>query len=221
MKLAFYILFFLPGVAIPQGLTEGSAIKIPIEGSNEVVLYAAHDCVHCYYYLPTDLKVTTKPGNTIPEISLTTWKNDETSVTSGGILHFLAAWGLSAEREKTVKEILTKRDSLAVIIGPVQVNGASAVIDGKDNLAEILNASLQNRPLAPTTPGSKMAFSFRLTERNIADFLYYTNHPEKTNSKLKTTYTYAVRTADGQERINVVVLSLPFKKILTLIKESK
>lgn len=220
MRFVVYILLFIPIVTLSQTLTEGSMIKVRPGEGQDIVLYAAEDCAHCYYYLPSDLKVSTKPGNKIPEVSLTTWKKDESSIIAGGIFHFLTSWGLSPEREKSVYKILSERDSLAVIMGPVLVNdGGAVLIEGKDKLSGVLNAAWQQKPLAPTTPGAKMAFSFRFREGDIADFLHYVHHPEKTNTNLKATYTYAVKTAYGQERINTLTLLLPFKQILSIIKE--
>jgi hypothetical protein len=220
MKLALYILL-MPWVTLSQTLTEGSKVKVAPAGGEEVVLYSVQDCDHCYYYLPSSLRISMKKDDGKPEASLVTWKDDKTSKAIGGILHFLVEWGLKAGYEKDVQKVLrSERDSVAVIMGPVMVDAydSGTVIDGNDKLSGILTASLKNIPSVPSTPGAKMALSFRFTEKEIEDFLYYVHHPEKVKTNLKVTYTYSVHSVSGLVRTHKTTLRLPFRKILATVK---
>jgi hypothetical protein len=133
----------------------------------------------------------------------------------------MVEWGLKPGSEKDVQKVIrSARDSVGVIMGPVLVNAydSAAVIDGNDKLSDILTACITNRPSIPSTPGAKMALSFRFSEKEIEDFLYFVNHPDKVNTNLRVTYTYSVKTGSGQVRSNKTTLRLPFRQILTTIK---
>ena len=222
MKLLIYILLFIPGYVSSQSLIEASRTSYKGESGGEVILYAAHDCEHCYYYLPTDLRISLK-ANSTPEVSLVTWKNDSESDIIGGVFHLLVTWGLTAEREKTVKEFLhAKHDSLAVVMGPsVLTPLGGLIIKGDDKLADILRRSLSSVPLTPTTPGSKAAFSFRFTENEIQSFLYYVKNPGKTTTQLEAVFTYEVMSVLGLTQTRRATINLPFKEILQLVKNTK
>lgn len=149
------------------------------------------------------------------------WQEDKTSKVTGGILHFLVEWGLKAGVDKEVQQLLrSTRDSLGVIMGPVMVKSNSySVIEGDGRLSRILLASLSHTPSVPTTPGAKMALSFRFTEKEIEDFLYFMDHPDKAQANLRVTYTYEVHTVEGQMQTHETTLRLPFRQILTTVKQ--
>jgi len=221
MKLALYILILMPFGTTCQTLVEGSMLRVTPADGAEVTLYSAHDCEHCYYYLPSCLRISTKNDKGTPEASFVTWKDDETSKTTGGILHFLVEWGLKAEQEKDAQRVLRSvRDSIGVIMGPVTVyaDDSSTVIDGNDKLSGILIASLKNTPSVPSTPGAKMALSFRFTDKEIEDLLFYVHHPEKTKTDLKVSYSYTVQTTSGALQTHTTTLRLPFRQILATVK---
>lgn len=221
MKLALYILLMIPLETWPQTLSEASKMEVTSADGEEVILYSAYECNQCYYYLPSSLRISAKDRR--PEASFIIWEEDKTSKVTGGILHFLVEWGLKAGIDKEVQEMLrSTRDSLGVIMGPVMVSTSSyPVIEGDDRLSRILLASLTNTPSVPTTPGAKMALSFRFTEKEIDDFLYYVNHPAKAATNLRVTYTYDVHTVEGQMRTHSTTLRLPFSQILTTVKQSR
>lgn len=221
MKNLLFILLLTPLMSLSQILTDESKVSIIPPGNEGLVLYAAADCDHCYYYLPSSLRVASRGAKGTPEVSLVTWKDDENAKTTGGILHLLVEWGLKSDHEKNVQKALrSTHDSLAVLMGPVLVTAydSGGVIDGNDKLSSLLNACLNNTPTIPTTPGAKMALSFRFTEKEIDDFLYYMKHPEKSKADIRMAYTYSVQTASGMQRINRTTLRLPFREILTTIK---
>jgi hypothetical protein len=221
MKLALYILLIIPLEAESQLLAEASRIELTSKDGEEIVLYSTYDCDQCYYYLPTSLRIS-KNGRT-PETSFILWREDKTSQVIGGILHFLVEWGLDTGVDTEVQRTLRSgRDSVAVIMGSVLVSNSSySVIEGDDRLARLLSASMKNTPSVPTTPGAKMALSFRFTEKEIEDFLYYLKNPDKVATNLRITYTYAVYTVEGQMRTNEATLRLPFREILITLKPGR
>ena len=220
MKYLIYMLLLIPSIAFSQSLREGSVVKVQLDGGHEVTLYPAVDCSQCYYYLPSRFKVSTKKDNT-PEVSLVTWKNDSESKTIGAIFHLLIEWDMTAEIQRCVEISLRSQvDSMAVVMGPaildVEVN--HTVIAGDDTLARILQSSIGKEPMVPSTPGSKMAMSFRITEEQIDDFLTYVNDPKKTSTKIQAKYRFFVKTVKGSHGTKAITVNLPFSKVLELIK---
>lgn len=217
--LAIVFLVSLPETLSGQTLSEVSELGISI-GKGDVKLFHSRDCRGCYYYLPCNYHISTKGSRRAPEISLVTWKDDDAGEIEGGILHFLIQWGLTAEDEKNITKILrADRDSTAVLMGSAIITSQSGPdIVGDDNLATILRESLTNTPGSPTTPGSKVAFSFKLSKKQIATFLFYKKNPTKTKTQLQGTYSYEVEARSGARILKTLVVTLQFSDVLTLIK---
>ena len=167
--------------------------------------------------------MSSKPDGT-PEVSLVTWKNDSESEIIGGVLHLLTTWGLTAEREKGTQAFLRSTvDSLGTLMGPstIVATPETLTIHGDDKLAKILKSSSSNVPLAPVTPGSKTALSFRFNKDVIGDVLYYLKNPGKTTASLLAIYTYEVTASTGISKTRTTTLRLGFKEILQLVKNSR
>ena len=219
MKLALFIIILLPIEVLSQILVEDSRTVLRQEGAEEIILYSTPECEHCYYYLPSSLRISS--GRGVPEASLVVIKDEVTSRPTGGILHFLVEWGLKGASEHDARQLLrSAHDSLAVIMGPVMIDveARGASIEGNDRLASILTGCLKNRPAAPTTPGAKMALSFRFSEAEINEFLFYVRHPEKAKASLRISYSYVVRSVTGREIRTYATLSLPFAAILKVLE---
>ena len=219
---ALVLLFLLlSATGFSQTLLEDTQLKISVgERGGEVLVLSARECSRCFYYLPLTYSISAKRGSKVPEISLVTWKDDKAQVTEGGILHFLLEWGLSANDEKAIlTQLREQRDSLAVLMGPATIDIQSTpVISGDDNLATTLREALTNIPSGPTTPGSKAAYSFKFSEKQVATFLYYKKYPTKTKTKLQGNYSYEVETKSGQVITRDLSVTLCFSEILTLTK---
>jgi hypothetical protein len=219
MKTILSIFLVIPFLTCGQTLTERSRLTLSTESGDEVILYVAAECDHCYYYLPTCLRLASTQGSL--ETSFVAWNDEETFKPAGGVLHFLVEWGLKPGVETEVREIIRSRfDSLAVVMGPalVQADNRESVLEGADKLSIVLARGLRNTPAFPTTPGAKMALSFRFTENEIGDFLYYVKYPNKSKTNLRVAYSYSVITSSGQERDSKTVLRLPFSEILESLK---
>lgn len=222
MKLATYILMLIPLQSMCQTLVESSRVVVTSAKGEEVILFTSNDCDHCYFYLPSFLRISSQKG--MPESSLVIWKDEEDSEVIGGILHFLVEWGLDQQEEKKVRNILRSTcDSLAVIVGPAMVYPSDNrnIIEGKDKLSNTLLACLKNTPAVPTTPGAKMALSFHFKKNEIDDFLFYMDHPEKTTTNLSIDYRYIVQSLSGQVRSVKMTVTLPFRRILAGINQER
>lgn len=223
MRTILFILFSIPCYTFCQILAEATRVAYKSASCDEVILYAAQDCAHCYYYQPVDFRMSSKPDGT-PEGSFVTWKNDNESKIIGGVLHLLTTWGLTAEREKATQAFLRSTvDSLGTLMGPstIRATPESLTIHGDDKLAKILKRSLSNVPLAPLTPGSKTALSFRFNEDVIADVLDCLKNPGKTTASIKALYTYEVTSPNGIQKTRTTMLTLGFKEILQRVKNEK
>jgi hypothetical protein len=221
----YLIPFFLiplmpPHAVLAQDLTRSSKYSDELKNGASITLYAMRDCASCYYYLPTNLGITRNSDGT-PEVSLVTWKNDENSKVVGGILHFLVSWGIGQEDERYISSRLrSKVDTSAVVMGPVSVQATLDYPKFRDDcdLTELLLAHVTAVPPAPTTPGAKMAFSFRFDEDAIARLMKYVDTPSKAVTKLVLVYTYMLVQENGLTIQNDVQLELRMADIFKLIK---
>lgn len=215
------ILILVPGMAFPQTLRETSLVVVKAAADREVLLYSSVDCNQCYYYLPSEFRISRKTDGR-PEISLVTWNDDGTVKPAGGILHFLMEWGLPRVEEQHIQAFMRlNRDSLATIMGPVLIHaeGGEVEIQGNDKLAELLRKSITKSSSASTTPGSKMAFSFRFGENEVADILDYIANPSRSKASMGATYAYEVMTASGGAHIRHVKIQMMISELLKLLKK--
>jgi hypothetical protein len=215
MKTRFAILLLLPLPLFGQLLEESSRVAVSLKGTT-VVVYAMADCAHCYYYLPPALHVSQRHDTHVLEASFISWEQEGGS-PAGGIFHVLTDWGLPALGEDSVQAMLRKRyDSLAVLSGPAVVRAAEegVRIVGKDNLSTLLTRSMQRTQVPPSTPGARMALSFRFDADGVQEFKRSLRDPEAVAATLAVSYYYRLRTARGAVLERPVTLQLPFKTIL-------
>jgi hypothetical protein len=215
MKTCLAIILLLPLPLFGQLLEESSRVAVPIKGTT-VVVYAMADCAHCYYYLPPALHVSQRHDTHVLEASFISWEQEGGS-PAGGIFHVLTDWSLPALGEDSVQATLRKRyDSLAVLSGPAVVRAAEegVHITGKDNLSTLLTRSMQRAQVPPSTPGARMALSFRLDADGVLEFKRCLRDPEAVTATLSVTYYYRLRSVRGTVLERPVTLQLPFKTIL-------
>lgn len=215
MKIAFAIILLLPLPLLGQLLEESSRVAVQVKGTT-VVVYAMADCAHCYYYLPPALHVSQRHDTHVLEASFISWEQEGGS-PAGGIFHMLTDWGLPVLGEDSVQATLRKRyDSLAVLSGPAVVRaGEEGVrIVGKDNLSTLLSRSVQRAQVPPSTPGARMALSFRFDADGVQEFKRCLREPEGVTATLAVTYYYRLRSLRGIVLERPVTLQLPFKTIL-------
>lgn len=130
--------------------------------------------VHTYYYLPVNLRLALRPDKT-PEFNFMTYRNEDGGEISGAILHFLLVWGLTSDQETEAEKILQSSvDSNAILAGAVMVeapeDAPSVQVKGINTVADILRGKVSSEPVAPVLPGTKMAFSYRLSGEEAKTF---------------------------------------------------
>jgi len=124
-----------------------------------------------YYYLPPTPHVS-RDAKGRPQflfIKFTTEKSEEEGGVSGGILHFLCEYGLTAAQEKELGEKLKKQIPGAKLMGALPME-----LGSEENSFRIISATLTDdgftRSLissgkAPILPGMKVAAAARLDAR--------------------------------------------------------
>ena len=197
MKYNILILLIIPSILDCQSLVADREFRTSLSPGYEVILYAQHDCEECYYYLPSNLHLSLK--NKEPEISLVSWDKSE-KTEAGAILHFLIKWELSQKQQYAIqKKIENTIQKPAVVMGPVSVNGKKLVsyFYGDDEIVNLLNSNISNMPLSPTTPGSKMAFSFRFNGDDVNELKQMIDDIKSSKSFLKLAYSYEIIQRNG------------------------
>jgi len=124
-----------------------------------------------YYYLPPPPHVA-RDAKGRPQflfIKFTTEKSEEEGGVSGGILHFLCEYGLTAEQEKELGEKLAKNIQGAKLMGALPME-----LGSEESSFRIISATLTDEGFtrslissgkAPIMPGMKVAAAARLDAR--------------------------------------------------------
>ena len=124
-----------------------------------------------YYYLPPPPHVS-KDAKGRPQflfVKFTTEKSEEEGGVSGGILHFLCEYGLTAKQEKELGEKLKKKIMGAKLMGALPME-----LGSEENSFRIISATLTDEGFtrslissgrAPIMPGMKVAAAARLDAR--------------------------------------------------------
>jgi hypothetical protein len=122
-----------------------------------------------YYYLPTNPHVARDPDGT-PKFSMVrfvTDKSKEAGGVEGGILHFLAEYGLSKKQEKEVAKLLAKKMKGAKLKGAVQLEagaeGNSFHVVSATLTDDGFTSSLVSSGKAPVMEGQRVAVAARLS----------------------------------------------------------
>lgn len=122
-----------------------------------------------YYYLPANLRIAPGPDGT-PQflfLKFTTENRDTAGGLSGGLLHFLMEFGLTAEQQAELTAKLKQTEPSAELLG-----AAPVVPDGDTGTFQITSATLSDNTLTkslvtsgkvPLLPGQRVAAAARLT----------------------------------------------------------
>lgn len=219
MKYLVMIILVFPFATEAQVVKEQSLV-INLNESVSVLLYQGRDCVHCYYYLPKQFTVAGNADSQTPEVSLVTWADEDSNKVVGGILHFLIEWKLTSEEETVLRQtVRAKFDSTAVIAGPALVRvHKPAKIAGGSSLAQVFRDGLSGYPLTASSPGSKMAFSFRFDEAGIGNIIDCQRHPQDTRDAIEAVYAIEVATPGGGTKADFVSVRIPIAEIIRELK---
>lgn len=122
-----------------------------------------------YYYLPVNLRLSRRTDG-VPEflfLKFTTEARAEAGGVSGGLMHFLMEWGLTAEQETELREKLKKANPNGELMGAVPMEA-----EGEGGTFQIVSATLSDNKMttalvnsgkAPLVPGGKAAAAARLS----------------------------------------------------------
>lgn len=123
-----------------------------------------------YYYLPPPPRVAVGPDGK-PQFLFIKFVTDKTEAqggASGGIIHFLAEYGLTAAQEKELEEKLVKKIKSAKLMGAVPME-----LGSEESSFNIISATLTDEGFtksivssgkAPIMPGMKVAAAARLDQ---------------------------------------------------------
>lgn len=173
MKHFLHILYFacLSFSGTAQTVTFEGAQAFVLKDQTRVVVFPAKDCEHCFYYIPTHFRISFNESKQ-PEVSLLKISESENDPVTGGFLHALFTWGLDGTQDTELQELIrSNTDSLGVLLGATTAENDTTLpgiqIKGKDELSDILRAGLKSSSGVATTPGGKMALSFRFDEAQM------------------------------------------------------
>ncbi len=162
-------LMIAPYVCFAQTLDTSKEFIIKLSDSTDVKIYKKVDGFDAisdeYYYLPSHLKFSLTKSKE-PEFSLLMY-SDRGGNHQGGILHFLATWGLTLEQRNEAEAALrTIQGDNARLMGAVtpelDEEQENLTIKGTSPLVDILNKSATTIGRVPTFSHSKTASSFKL-----------------------------------------------------------
>lgn len=221
-----FLVLFLSGNTYCRGqyLLEGSRQQITLKDKLEVEVYAARDCKECFYYLPANVRPSINAQGT-PEISFISWKDDQNKKTIGAILHFLITWGLTSGQEAELQnKIRTATDSNAVVMGAITMNQypgqPDIYLEGDDAITDIFKTALTSKSQATTTPGAKMAMSFKFDGAAAERAVTVINDPKKLETLI--TFKLTCDLLDGPSGLPVtktIKMQIPLKLLLEIAQK--
>ncbi|HEX7062923.1 MAG TPA: hypothetical protein VF200_13190 [Woeseiaceae bacterium] len=205
----------LVGIAPLAGavvLDDDRRISVKLDDGTDVVLYgeAGGSAEIGYYYLPPRLTVAISDDGR-PEflfMKFITGTNRDGAGLSGALLHFLVKWGLTAEQEAELREIVAAEHD-GVLKGAAPLFAAA----GEDPGFSIVSATLQDGErreqlvssgAAPLMPGGKAAAAAKLDAVG-AQLLAKTFDPESTITDVTAVFNLAYETQLPAARGQVVI----------------
>jgi len=212
MKVFILILLIAPMFLLGQSALTSNKQTIQLERETSVDVFNKDDCIECFYYLPTNLNVSFKDGE--PEVSLVKWE-EENGLEAGAILHFLISWGITRQQENQLSHALKLTlDRNATVLGSLSVEPVTThdYFFGSSDIVKLLNERLTATPPLATTPGSKMAFSFRFYGNDLDILNDFIENMKDDQARLELKYSYRLDYA-----AHSIILSLKVSDILMYI----
>ncbi|MEW5807310.1 MAG: hypothetical protein AB1756_08205 [Acidobacteriota bacterium] len=131
--------------------------------AGDVMLFRDHADEHGYHYMPMSPKISTWPDGT-PKFSFLQYLRTGKEIT-GGVMHFLATFGLTKEELEKARKALARYDKEGKIIGPVLfTKGEFHIISATAGEGGLFSRKVCGTGKAPLLPGSEAAVSIALTE---------------------------------------------------------
>ncbi|MEO8199729.1 MAG: hypothetical protein ABI679_04325 [Gemmatimonadota bacterium] len=211
---ALALVLLAPRPAHAQALDEQNRVELSLHDGTKVValgsaVSAGQPVSRSYYYLPTGLRLATRPDGT-PEFLFLKYTTDEAATEGGiqgGLLHALFVWGLTEAQMTEAQTVLATHDTGARLMGAAQVEP-----EGQNGTFRIISATLSNSQRArsivmsgkvATLPGGRMALAADLDPQGaqlIAATLDSTRSITDVTIELSLAYTAMVPAAKGEVR---------------------
>jgi hypothetical protein len=196
------LLHFLTASLNGQVLDAKSKRLVSLRDGTPVLIFSSIKDPSSYYYLPRKIQVACNKG--VPEISLMIYRNDRNEIT-GGILHVLMTWGLTAVQEKEAQNIITNRiDSLGYLkgAGDITLRTGELEFDDENLFAKGLEKSSTLTVKVPTLPVHKTAASFNLSPL-VARFLVDELNSPQESKRIRMRARYRFTTMSGDSLIKI------------------
>jgi hypothetical protein len=153
----------LAAVLLPLALQAEVLLDVePIQVTN-ALLFRDHADPHGYHYMPLGPRISAWPDG-VPKFSFIQYVRSGKDIT-GGILHFLCTFGLTAEELNQARRELAKTDKDGKILGPVMfTKGDFHIISASAGEGGVFARKVCGTGKAPLLAGSEAAVSIALTE---------------------------------------------------------
>jgi hypothetical protein len=211
------LVFFMPFLALAQGRVD----SFKLGDQTEVGVFMSDQCVHCYRYLPTGLRVPRNEAGQ-PEASLLKISENEGDPITGGIMHLMLVWGLNVKQELELQSALRETvDSMAVMLGAanVETTGDEKVsIRGDGPLGDALRAALKSSSSVANSAGGKMALSFRFDEGQVKVLLDCIEKICDNEVAFEIELRALYEDKYSQQRARRLRLSLPFVEVVPFFR---
>jgi hypothetical protein len=163
-----------------------------------------------YYYLPTNVRVGTKPDGT-PEFLFMKFTSDrraDQGGVTGALLHFMMTWGLTEEQETELKAKLKALFPTGTVAGQVQLETPSDATSFQVISATLSDSGLAKSVLlsgkAPLVAGGRASAAARLTAEGAA-LLGATFDKTRSIADLSVALTYGYTTLMPAARGSIVI----------------
>lgn len=197
-------------------LISQSKIVHTLSDQQDIILYKDYKNDHRYYYQPFNLRLATNQSG--PEFSYLTYNTTgDSEKPNAVIVHMLLTWGLDRDQNIEVEQwIKTQLDSQSILVGSIPVthsNKGHLEIVGPSELSGILSRSLTSGSTAPLIPGSKMALSFNVKNKEFDKLEKALDDSDEIKRILFRIY---LKTLNGliQGAVNEIILEVTFYDLL-------
>lgn len=206
-------LFLITGMTA-QILDSQNRIDVILDDGTQIIMYGkakslGNDFTSEYMYLPTNLRLSSRPDGT-KEFLFLKYTTEDAAGPQGALMHFLMEWGLTPEQEKQaqvklrqkVEQLKQNSDSpYKKVTNPVMVGAADVKVEDGNSfriISSVLTDAGMSKVIASGNasplPGSKIAVAAKL-DKTAAQLLAATFERNRsiTDISIELAYKYDVR----------------------------
>ncbi len=212
MGVLYACLFLITGMTA-QILDSENRIDVILDDGTQVIMYGkakslGNDFTSEYMYLPTNLRLSSRPDGT-KEFLFLKYTTEDAAGPQGALMHFLMEWGLTPEQEKQaqvklrqkVEQLKQNSDSpYKKVTNPVLVGAADVKVEDGNSfriISSVLTDAGMSKVIASGNasplPGSKIAVAAKL-DKTAAQLLAATFERNRsiTDISIELAYKYDV-----------------------------